>query len=84
MKNYDEMSFAELCEEAGYSPVNRPRTKEEAAAYLGVAPHTLDQNYSTGTGINPPCCRPKGSRRRLYLERDLLIYLLKSRDSAAA
>jgi hypothetical protein len=84
MKNYDDMTLEELSAEAGYTPLNRPRTKQEVADFFCVTPHTLDQNYSTGTGINPPSCRPPGSRRRLYLERDLLLYLLKSRDSAAA
>lgn len=77
MKYPEQMTFAELCEEMGYRPLNRPLTREECAAFLGVTPHTLDQNRSTGTGINPPSCRPPGSRRRLYPEKLLLIFVLK-------
>lgn len=84
MKNYDAMTFAELCEEAGYTPRNRPLTTEEVAELFSVTPHTLHQNRSDDAGLLPPGRKMPNSRRRLYLERDVLLYLLKLDENAAA
>lgn len=79
MKKPEDMTFAELCDTLGYIPKGRPLNINEAAAVLHVKPHTLEQNRVEGKGCLPPSYRPPGSRRVLYSERDLLVWIAKGR-----
>ena len=72
--NFDKMPFAELCDMLGYTPKGRPLSTPEAAEVLQVRPDTLVQNRSKGAA-GPRYFRPAGSRKVLYSERDLLIYI---------
>lgn len=70
----DEMPpFEELCSIFNYTPIGKPRLNEEAANVLRMKPGALDQLRFKGGG--PRYFKPKGSRRVLYAEKDLLEYL---------
>jgi hypothetical protein len=69
----NDPSFEELCKFFSYSPKNRLLMTPEAAEVLGIKPNTLEIKRSAGNG--PKYIRPAGTKRVVYRESDLLLYL---------
>ena len=69
----DIPSFEELCELFNYTPKGRPLNTEEAAAILHCSRVTLEVKRVNGGG--PRFFRPRGTRKVLYSEKDVLAFL---------
>jgi len=66
-------TFEDLCVIFNYTPKGVPLLNAEAAEILRLKPTSLDWMRHYGNG--PRYSRPKGQRRVLYSERDVLFYL---------
>jgi len=75
-------TFEENCKLFNYTPKGRPLNNQETAELLGFKPNTLDQKRFAGSG--PRYFQPKGSRRVLYSEVDILEWLVSgARESTS-
>ena len=73
MTDSNEMTFEQACELFDYTPVKRPLTSLEYAKLRGVSVRTVEGDRVRGVG--PRYFQPPGTRRVLYGERDVLLWL---------
>lgn len=71
--NIDAITFESNCKLFNYTPKGRPLSNQETAELLGYTPNSLDQKRFAGSG--PRYFQPKGTRRVLYSEVDVLEWL---------